>query len=179
MRANFLCVTLVMAIAAIVPSTLAEMSKKQQKKYPPKDELPDVNSEMVKKWVAEVDWSKVPKIPISKAKYPHCPDCPSNKKLIPKDSCWWTCNGCVAKDDIDVCPREKAWGLTYDDGPSEDTPRLLKKLKQANVTSTFFIVGSRVLEYPETLVQEVKEGHHIGLHSRFFPFTLSLKDRHQ
>ncbi|KAF9181232.1 chitin deacetylase [Haplosporangium sp. Z 11] len=143
---------------------MAAMSKEQQKQYPPKDALPDVNSEIVKKWVAEVDWSKVPKLPVAKAKIPNCPDCPS-KKLIPKDACWWTCSGCVAKDDIEICPREKAWGLTYDDGPSPDTPRLLKKLKQANVTSTFFVVGSRVLEYPETLLQEVKDGHHIGLHT--------------
>ncbi|GJJ76841.1 peptidoglycan-N-acetylglucosamine deacetylase [Entomortierella parvispora] len=165
MRPSFLSVTLVMAVVTMVPSTFAEMSKKQQKQYPPKDELPDVNSAIVKKWVAEIDWSKVPKLPLAKAKYPDCPDCPSSKKLIPKDACWWTCDGCVAKDDIEVCPRAKAWGLTYDDGPSEETPRLLKKLKQANVTSTFFVVGSRVLEYPETLLQEVKDGHHIGLHT--------------
>ncbi|KAG0056799.1 chitin deacetylase [Gryganskiella cystojenkinii] len=163
MRTTFFGLTLVMAL--LVPSTLAEMSKKQQKKYPPKDELPDVNSPQVKKWVSQIDWSKVPKIPLAKAEYPECPDCPKNKKLIPKDACWWTCHGCVAKDDIEVCPRQNAWGLTYDDGPSEDTPRLLKKLKQANVTSTFFVVGSRVLELPETLIQEVKDGHHIGLHT--------------
>jgi len=166
MRPTFLTVTLVMAIVTLVPSTFAEMSKKEQAKYPGKDELPDVNSALVKKWVSEIDWSRVPKVPIAKAEYPECPDCPDKKK-IPKNSCWWTCDGCVAKDDIEVCPREKAWGLTYDDGPSEETPRLLKKLKQANVTSTFFVVGSRVLEYPETLKQEVAEGHHIGLHSKF------------
>ncbi|KAF9935445.1 chitin deacetylase [Linnemannia zychae] len=159
--------TLVMAIASIIMpySASAEMSKKQQAKYPEKDELPDVNHPLVKQWVSEIDWSKVPKIPRAKGKYPDCPDCPKSKKDIPKNACWWTCNGCVASDDIEVCPREKAWGLTYDDGPSEETPRLLKKLRQANVTSTFFVVGSRVLEYPETLLQQVREGHHIGLHT--------------
>ncbi|KAG0370972.1 hypothetical protein BC939DRAFT_410995 [Gamsiella multidivaricata] len=156
---------MVMTVASILfPSADAAMSKKQQKQYPPKDRLPDVNSPMVKKWVSEIDWSKVPKIPIAKAEIPNCPECPK-KKDIHKDACWWTCGGCVAKDDIEVCPREKAWGLTYDDGPSVDTPRLLKKLKDANVTSTFFVVGSRILEYPETLLQEIKEGHHIGIHT--------------
>ncbi|KAF8944194.1 chitin deacetylase [Haplosporangium gracile] len=159
--------TLVMAIASILMpgSALAEMSKKQQAQYPGKDELPDLNHPLVKKWVAEIDWSKVPKLPLAKADIPNCPDCPKNKKGVPKDACWWTCDGCVAPDDIEVCPSEKAWGLTYDDGPSEDTPRLLKKLHQANVTSTFFVVGSRVLEHPETLLQQVREGHHIGLHT--------------
>ncbi|KAK3805519.1 MAG: hypothetical protein J3Q66DRAFT_422760 [Benniella sp.] len=155
-----LSVTLVMTAASMLLSPAsAEMNKEQQKKYPRKDQLPNVNSPMVKKWVAEIDWSKVPKIPIAKADIPNCPDCPKDKKTINKDACWWTCDGWVAKDDIETCPKEKAWGLTYDDGPSEDTPRLLKKLKQANVTST------RILEYPEILQQQVKEGHHIGLHT--------------
>ncbi|KAF9383320.1 chitin deacetylase [Podila verticillata] len=162
---SFAYLSLALVMASILqPGTFAEMSKKQQAQYPPKDELPNVNSPLVKKWVSEIDWSKVPKIPIAKAQIPDCPDCPK-KKDIPKDSCWWTCGGCVAKDDIEVCPKEKAWGLTYDDGPSEETPRLLKKLREANVTSTFFVVGSRILEYPETLKQQVKEGHHIGLHT--------------
>ncbi|KAF9116257.1 chitin deacetylase [Mortierella sp. AM989] len=160
-----LSVTLVMTAASLLfPSTLAEMSKAQQKQYPTKDELADVNTPIVKKWVSEIDWSKVPKIPVAKADIPNCPDCP-DKKSIHKDACWWTCDGCVAKDDIETCPRQNAWGLTYDDGPSEETPRLLKKLKESNVTSTFFVVGSRILEYPETLMQQVKDGHHIGLHT--------------
>ncbi|KAG0320317.1 chitin deacetylase [Dissophora globulifera] len=154
-----------MASSFLFPSAFAAMSKEQQKQYPKKDELPDVNSPMVKQWVSEIDWSKVPNIPVAKADIPNCPDCPKNKKGVPKDACWWTCDGCVAKDDIEVCPRQNAWGLTYDDGPSEDTPRLLKKLQTANVTGTFFVVGSRILEYPETLLREVQEGHHIGLHT--------------
>ncbi|KAF9316804.1 chitin deacetylase [Podila horticola] len=152
-------------VSILLPGVFAEMSKKQKKQYPKSDDLPDVNSPQVKKWVSEINWDKVPKLRINKAKIPSCPDCPEHKKDVPKDACWWTCGGCVAKDDIEVCPKAKAWGLTYDDGPSEDTPRLLKKLKQANVTSTFFVVGSRVLEYPETLKQQVKEGHHIALHT--------------
>ncbi|KAF9404784.1 chitin deacetylase, partial [Podila epigama] len=155
------CLSLTLVMASTV---LAAMSKKQMAQYPARDQLPDVNSALVKKWVSEVDWSKVPKLPIAKADIPNCPDCPAGKKGVPKNACWWTCDGCVAKDDIEACPREKAWGLTYDDGPSEETPRLLNKLKKANVTSTFFVVGSRVIEYPETLLRQVKEGHHIGLH---------------
>ncbi|KAG0333812.1 chitin deacetylase [Podila humilis] len=170
---TYVSLTVVMA-SLLLPNAFAEMSKKQQAQYPEKDVLPDVNSPQVKKWVSEIDWSKVPNIPIAKAEIPNCPDCPAGKKGVPEDACWWTCDGCVAKDDIEVCPREKAWGLTYDDGPSEETPRLLKKLRQANVTSTFFVVGSRILEYPETLKQQVKEGHHIGLHSMVFLSTSSF-----
>ncbi|KAF8951100.1 chitin deacetylase [Entomortierella lignicola] len=166
MRSSFLSVTLVMAAASfLLPSATAAMSKEQQRQYPRKDELADPNTDIVRQWVSEIDWSKVPKLPVAKANIPNCPDCPANMKGVSKDSCWWTCDGCVAKDDIETCPRQNSWGLTYDDGPSEDTPRLLKKLKEANVTSTFFVVGSRILEYPETLLQQVREGHHIGLHT--------------
>ncbi|KAF9284991.1 chitin deacetylase [Mortierella alpina] len=163
---SFLSMTLVMAATSILfPSAMAEMSAKQKKLYPKGDALPNLNHPLVKKWVSEIDWSKVPKLPVTKAEYPGCPDCPKHQLGVPKDACWWTCKGCVAKDDIEICPREKSWGLTYDDGPSEDTPRLLTKLKAANVTATFFVVGSRVLEYPQTLLAEVKAGHHIGLHT--------------
>ncbi|KAF9978478.1 chitin deacetylase [Actinomortierella ambigua] len=154
-----------LTIICLSSPVAGEMPKSQQKKYPPKDEIPSLNSPQMKKWMAEIDWSKVPKIPMAKAKRPECPECPDDKKSIPKDWCWWTCGGCVAKDDVETCPKEKSWGLTYDDGPSEDTPRLLKKLKASNATATFFIVGSRVLEYPELLKQQVKEGHHLAIHT--------------
>ncbi|KAG0268087.1 chitin deacetylase [Actinomortierella ambigua] len=159
--------TIAAALAVICLSSpvVGEMPKNQQKKYPPKDEIPNLKSPQMKKWMAEIDWSKVPKIPMSKANRPECPECPEDKKKIPKDSCWWTCGGCVAKDDVEKCPKAKSWGLTYDDGPSEDTPRLLKKLKASNATATFFIVGSRVLEYPELLKQQVREGHHLAIHT--------------
>ncbi|KAF9948851.1 chitin deacetylase [Mortierella alpina] len=134
--------------------------------YPTKDLIPDVNHPQVKAWVAEIDWSKVPKIPVAKGMKdsPHFPDCPPKEK-VDKASCWWSCDGCVHDTDVMTCPGQNHWGLTYDDGPSEATPAFLEHLKSKKISATFFIVGSRVLEYPEILKAEVAEGHHIAMHT--------------
>ena len=55
--------------------------------------------------------------------------------------------------------------LTFDDGPSRHTQRLLDGLAERGVQATFFLLGSR-LEGNEALVQRMKaEGHQIGNHS--------------
>ncbi|KAI1319028.1 chitin deacetylase, partial [Mortierella claussenii] len=133
--------------------------------YPVKDSIPDVNHPQVKAWVAEIDWSKVPKIPVAPglADAPHFPKCPPDSQ-VDKSSCWWSCGGCVQPSDIMTCPNTLDWGLTYDDGPSEATKDMMTHLNSKNLKATFFIVGSRVLEYPEILKEEVAQGHHIAMH---------------
>ncbi|KAG0097709.1 chitin deacetylase [Podila epicladia] len=134
--------------------------------YPIKDRIPDVNSPQVKAWVAEIDWSKVPDIPVAKGlkDAPRFPDCPPKDKVDPK-SCWWSCDGCVAPSDIMTCPTQNNWGLTYDDGPTEASRELMTHLKSKQISATFFIVGSRVLEFPDILKEEVAQGHHLGMHT--------------
>ncbi|KAF9317500.1 chitin deacetylase [Podila horticola] len=134
--------------------------------YPIKDRIPDVNSPQVKAWVAEIDWTKVPKIAVAKGlpDAPRFPDCPPREKVDPA-SCWWSCDGCVAKSDIMTCPTQNDWGLTYDDGPFEISRDLMSHLQSKKVTATFFIVGSRVLEYPDILKELVAQGHHLGMHT--------------
>ncbi|KAG0035088.1 chitin deacetylase [Podila clonocystis] len=134
--------------------------------YPIKDRIPDVNSPQVKAWVAEIDWTKVPNIPVAKGlkDAPRFPDCPPREKVDPA-SCWWSCDGCVDKTDIMTCPKQNNWGLTYDDGPFEVTRDLMSHLQSKKVSATFFIVGSRVLEYPDILKELVAQGHHLGMHT--------------
>ena len=55
--------------------------------------------------------------------------------------------------------------LTFDDGPSAHTQRLLDYLKENHVRATFFLVGSRVPYYPETVQRQFREGHELGYHS--------------
>ncbi|KAG0068607.1 chitin deacetylase [Linnemannia elongata] len=105
--------------------------------YPPRNKIPDVNSPQVKAWVAEIDWSKVPNIPVAAGLAPETPHFPK-------------------------CP---PWGLTYDDGPSLVTRTMTKFLLEKKMTATFFIVGSRVLEFPDILREQVAQGHHIGMHT--------------
>lgn len=55
--------------------------------------------------------------------------------------------------------------LTFDDGPNPlYTPQLLDLLKQYNVKACFFVVGSKVEQYPEIVRRIVAEGHMIGIH---------------
>lgn len=56
--------------------------------------------------------------------------------------------------------------LTFDDGPSPVTERVLDVLKVYEVNATFFLIGSNINEETEELVKrEVEEGHVIGIHT--------------
>ena len=57
------------------------------------------------------------------------------------------------------------WGLSYDDGPSPYTPLLLDYLSSVNLTTTFFVVGSRVISRPAMLQAEYIQGHQISVHT--------------
>lgn len=54
--------------------------------------------------------------------------------------------------------------LTFDDGPSIVTPRILDVLKQENVKATFFVLGSNVNRMPEMVKRIYEEGHYIANH---------------
>ncbi|KAF9976849.1 chitin deacetylase [Actinomortierella ambigua] len=135
-------------------------------KYPPKDDIPDIHSAQVQAWIKEVDWTKVPDIPVNKGLpdnryFPACSkDDAFNQKI-----CHWSCGGCVRDDDILTCPTKGEWGITYDDGPSDVTRDLLKHLKEKKQTATFFLVGSRVIENPDVLKDQVAQGHHLAMHT--------------
>ncbi len=55
--------------------------------------------------------------------------------------------------------------LTFDDGPSEQTPELLEYLKQEGVTATFFLVGANVRRLPHIARAVAEAGHEIGNHT--------------
>lgn len=55
--------------------------------------------------------------------------------------------------------------LTFDDGPSELTPKILDVLKSEHVKATFFVVGTACKENPAILKRIVKEGHSVGMHT--------------
>ncbi|KAF9131439.1 chitin deacetylase [Mortierella sp. GBA39] len=134
--------------------------------YPPKDRIPDVNHPQVKAWVKEIDWSKVPNIPVAQglADAPRFPKCPPKDQVNP-DHCWWSCDACLKPEDVVSCPTEGHWGLTYDDGPSVASKALVKYLDERSLSATFFIVGSRVVDYPDILKEQVASGHHIAMHT--------------
>ena len=59
--------------------------------------------------------------------------------------------------------------LTFDDGPSESTPVLLRLLAEHNVPATFFQCGANIERLPEVAREVVRGGHEIGNHSQTHP----------
>ncbi len=63
------------------------------------------------------------------------------------------------------CAVEKCVALTFDDGPSVHTKKLLDILKENSAVATFFVLGKSVKIQGETVAREVAEGHEIGNHT--------------
>lgn len=61
--------------------------------------------------------------------------------------------------------KEKIAYLTFDDGPSFVTPKILDILKEENVKATFFVIGKSVEAHPETVKRAYEEGHYIANHT--------------
>lgn len=61
-----------------------------------------------------------------------------------------------------VTPSGKVIYLTFDDGPSKYTQKLLDVLAQYNVKATFFTVNTG---YVSLIAKEVAAGHSVGIHS--------------
>lgn len=65
-----------------------------------------------------------------------------------------------------------AVALTFDDGPSPDTERILDVLAEYNVSATFFMVGREVESFPGIAQRVLAEGHEVGNHSYSHPMYL-------
>ncbi|KAL1922533.1 uncharacterized protein VTP21DRAFT_10072 [Calcarisporiella thermophila] len=134
--------------------------------YPPVDQVPPV----VKEWVDLVDWSKVPNAPIS-PKSPGGPKCKDGQDPF----CAWTCTTCMRNEtDLSSCPEKDVWGLTYDDGPTDFSPKLYDYLDSINQKATFFIIGSRALDHGDYLKRAYQAGHQIASHTWSHPYLTSL-----
>jgi peptidoglycan/xylan/chitin deacetylase (PgdA/CDA1 family) len=71
----------------------------------------------------------------------------------------------VAKaDDVD-CSVVKCIALTFDDGPSPYTDRLLQILKDNDAKATFFEIGNKVVANPEGAKHVVEAGMELGNHT--------------
>ena len=61
---------------------------------------------------------------------------------------------------------EKVAFLTFDDGPSRNTEKILDTLAKYNVSATFFVIGENLTEVgAKTAKRALEEGHMLGLHT--------------
>lgn len=63
------------------------------------------------------------------------------------------------------CGKVPCVALTFDDGPSVHTNRLLDMLKKEDVKATFFVLGKSAKVQPNTILRQQKEGHNVANHS--------------
>lgn len=63
------------------------------------------------------------------------------------------------------CRVRKCVALTFDDGPSPHTTRLLDMLRDRRARATFFVLGERVRRHPRIARRAFDEGHQMGTHT--------------
>lgn len=68
----------------------------------------------------------------------------------------------------------KRVALTFDDGPSERTPELLRVLAEAGARGTFFVTQPACQRYPEYLADIRRAGHQLESHGRWHRTALLL-----
>lgn len=73
-------------------------------------------------------------------------------------------SGLSASCQVKICDVIQV-AMTFDDGPSGKTGKLLDFLKENDIKVTFFLVGNRLNTFKDTLKREAAEGHELGYHS--------------
>lgn len=134
--------------------------------FPELDKVPPTNSPQAQIWLQQYasQLAQAPKIPQTTDQAA----CSSNQENLANAAAnhWWTCGGYTANDDITTCPDKNTWGVSYDDGPSPYTPKLIDYFeKHGDIKSTFFIVGSRAISRPDILQYEYMKGHQLSVHT--------------
>jgi peptidoglycan/xylan/chitin deacetylase (PgdA/CDA1 family) len=70
--------------------------------------------------------------------------------------------------------RAREVALTFDDGPSIYTPRILHVLAQYHVPATFFVIGEEAKTYPQFVKAEAQAGNEVGDHTETHAHMTSL-----
>jgi len=130
--------------------------------WPPLDKIPDTSSPEVQTWMQELNGFNIPNL------NPTVDGSCSNDPVSSANAAsrgWWTCGGHTRSTDIVACPDKLTWGVSFDDGPSFYTQKLLNYLRPNNISATFFVVGSRTIQFPNILIEEYMGGHEISVHT--------------
>ncbi len=64
-----------------------------------------------------------------------------------------------------IDPEKPVVALTFDDGPSQYTEKIIRVLEEHEVNATFFILGNKVVAYQDILKRSVQNGNELGNHS--------------
>ncbi|KAM6497063.1 hypothetical protein JOM56_007536 [Amanita muscaria] len=134
----------------------------QMSDWPTQDHVPDTNSPEVQEWLNELSGFDIPSFnPTADGSCVGDPVAASQAA----SRGWWTCGGYTRVTDITACPDKMTWGVSFDDGPSPYSKTLLNFMNAKNLKATFFVVGSRVIERPQVLIEEYMTGNEISVHT--------------
>lgn len=64
--------------------------------------------------------------------------------------------------------------LTFDDGPSQYTPEILRVLRRMHAVATFFVIGRWARAFPQLVAAEVRAGCEVGDHTENHPPLMLL-----
>ena len=83
---------------------------------------------------------------------------------------WFFLSPPLGKNIVHLNTDQRIVALTFDDGPNPPyTDQLLDVLAKHDVKATFFLIGNRIEQHPETVRRVIAEGHQIGNHSYTHP----------
>lgn len=71
---------------------------------------------------------------------------------------------------------KKTVALTFDDGPNKNTLSILDTLKENHASATFFMVGTNINNFSDTVKRVSIEGHEIGSHTYSHKSLLHVKN---
>jgi peptidoglycan/xylan/chitin deacetylase (PgdA/CDA1 family) len=77
-------------------------------------------------------------------------------------------------ESFEIIPTDnKTAYLTFDDGPSENTEKILEILKKYNIKATFFVITGEYNSKNLDLLEKInEEGHSIGIHSHSHDYNI-------
>ncbi|KAF9158887.1 hypothetical protein DFQ26_007130 [Actinomortierella ambigua] len=139
---------------------LSSFNGQFKNQYPPPDAIAPTDTPLVKQWLAELNLTGIPNLPV--VPFTDNGD-PKDPSAVPADACDWTVTNCINKD-LTVCPKG-AWGLTYDDGPTQYSPQLYDFLDTTQQKATLFYIGGNVIQYWQSALRACEAGHQLAVHT--------------
>lgn len=86
--------------------------------WPAQDVVPDTTSDEVSEWMKELDGFYIPSFNVT------TDGTCANNTAAAADAAnrgWWSCGGYTRATDIVACPDKYTWGVSFDDGPSDQS----------------------------------------------------------
>jgi len=162
---NLQLVTLFLLLSTFSSASPLNSKPRPFSQYPAPDQVPDIS-------LTPQSWTEA----LSSAKQagliPNIPPSSSNAEgqsyyessLSQEEICSWTVSKCYGSD-LYHAP-SGIIGLSFDDGITSASSGLYDYLNRHNQSTTHFLIGSNLLDYPELIQKAAEEGNqHFAVHT--------------